>query len=90
MDQSTTEEAARDDSNFPLDRVTFGVAAGLVLAFVLWGVLDSQGMSSGTGKALTWVTSNFGWLFVLVSAGFLVFAGYLALTRYGNIRLGTR
>ncbi len=88
MDQSTTEEAARDDSNFPLDRVTFGVAAGLVLAFVLWGVLDSQGMSSGTGKALTWVTSNFGWLFVLVSAGFLVFAGYLALTRYGNIRLG--
>jgi len=88
MAQTTTEEAARDDSTFPLDRVTFGVAAGLVLAFVLWGVLDSQGMSSGTGKALTWVTSNFGWLFVLVSAGFLVFAGYLALTRYGNIRLG--
>ena len=71
-----------------MDRVTFGVAAGLVLAFVVWGALDSDGMTTGTGEALAWVTGNFGWLFVLVSAGFLVFAGYLALTRYGNIRLG--
>ncbi len=89
MDHTETREAARhDESEYPLDRVTFGVAAGLVLAFVVWGALDSDGMTTGTGEALAWVTGNFGWLFVLVSAGFLVFAGYLALTRYGNIRLG--
>ena len=37
---------------------------------------------------LTWVTENFGWLFVLTSAGFVVFSAYLAFTRYGNIKLG--
>ena len=30
----------------------------------------------------------FGWLFILVSALFLMFSAYLAVTRYGNIRLG--
>ena len=89
MDQSTlSTETPPDDSRYPMDKVTFGVAAGLVLAFVVWGALDSDGMSTGTGKALAWITDNFGWLFVLVSAAFLVFAAYLALTRYGNIRLG--
>jgi choline/carnitine/betaine transport len=74
--------------HLPLDRLTFGVAAALVLAFLAWGALDSEGMTSSTDSALTWVTGNFGWLFVLVSAGFLAFAAYLAATRYGNIRLG--
>ena len=89
MDQSSlSNEIQRDDSRYPMDKVTFGVAAGLVLAFVVWGALESDGMTTGTGKALAWITDNFGWLFVLVSAAFLIFAGYLALTRYGNIRLG--
>ena len=90
MDQSSLSNESRHDapSRYSVDKVTFGVAAGLVLAFVVWGALDSDGMTTGTGKALAWITDNFGWLFVLVSAAFLVFAAYLALTRYGNIRLG--
>ncbi len=74
--------------HFPLDKVTFGVAAGLAAAFLLWGTLDSAGMATGTGKALGWLEESFGWLFILVSATFLLFSAYLALTRYGNIRLG--
>ncbi|MBM0127717.1 BCCT family transporter [Pimelobacter simplex] len=72
----------------PLDRVTFGVAAALVLAFLVWGAVDSESMTTGTGEVLGWLTDNFGWMFVLVSAGFVLLSGYLALTRYGNIRLG--
>ena len=78
----------RDESRLGLDRVVFGVAAALVLAFLLWGTLDSDGMASGTGEALAWLQRSFGWLFVLVSAGFLLFSGFLAVTRYGNIKLG--
>ena len=37
---------------------------------------------------LGWVTGHFGWLFVLASAAFLLFSAYLAVTRYGNIKLG--
>ena len=79
------DEPRRD---FPLDKVTFGVAAGLAVAFLLWGTVDSEGMGTGTGNALAWLEKSFGWLFILVSALFLLFSAYLALTRYGNIKLG--
>ncbi|TNM49563.1 BCCT family transporter [Nocardioides albidus] len=78
----------RPTGRVPLDRVTFGVAAALVLTFLIWGAVDSASMTTGTGKVLGWITNDFGWLFVLVSAGFLILSAYLALTRYGNIRLG--
>ena len=78
----------RDDSGLPVDKLVFGVAAAIAVAFVAAGALWPDGFSENTTKALTWVTDNFGWLFVLTSAGFVLFSGYLALTRYGNIKLG--
>ena len=72
----------------PVDKVVFGVAAAMAVAFVAAGAMWPDGFSENTTKALTWVTDNFGWLFVLTSAGFVLFSGYLALTRYGNIKLG--
>lgn len=71
-----------------IDRVVFGVAAGLSVAFVLAGVIWPEDMAEQTSEALTWVTDSFGWLFVLTSAGFVLFSAYLAISRYGNIRLG--
>lgn len=58
------------------------------MLFLVTGAIDPDGMYKGTGKALDWVTTNFGWLFVLTSASFVIFSGYLAVTRYGNIKLG--
>jgi len=78
----------RDDSGVQVDRVVFGVAAAIAVAFVAVGATWPDGFSEHTDTALAWVTDNFGWLFVLTSAGFVLFSGYLALTRYGNIKLG--
>ena len=66
----------------------FGISAALVVAFVLSGVVEPDGMAKGTTKVLNWVTKSFGWLFVLTSAFFVVFSAYLAISRYGNIKLG--
>ena len=74
--------------DFSLDKVTFGVAAGLAIAFLVWGTVDSEGMGTATTELLGWLETTFGWLFILVSASFLLFSGYLAVTRYGNIKLG--
>jgi glycine betaine transporter len=71
-----------------LDKVVFGVAAAAVLAFVLWGALAPDAMGEATTHTLTWLEKSFGWLFVLTTAAFVVFSGYLALSRYGNIKLG--
>ena len=45
-------------------------------------------MGEATTTTLTWLEKSFGWLFVLTTAAFVVFSGYLALSRYGNIKLG--
>jgi glycine betaine transporter len=74
--------------SLPLDRAVFGVAAVVVLAFVLWGALAPDAMGEVTTSALTWLEKSFGWLFVLTTAAFVIFSGYLALSRYGNIKLG--
>ncbi len=87
-DPGRSGDQTRGHGRLPLDKITFGAAASLVVAFLLWGLFDTPGMSSGTSSVLTWLTTNFGWLFVLTSAGFLLFSAYLAVRRYGNIRLG--
>ena len=78
----------RDDSGLPVDRIVFGIAAALSVGFVLVGAIWPEDLADKTGTVLTWITENFGWLFVLTSAGFVLFSAYLAFTRYGNIKLG--
>ena len=71
-----------------VDPWVFSIAAGISLAFVLWGVLDTEGVGVVADDVLSWIISTFGWLFVLSTAAFLVFAGVLAFSRFGRVRLG--
>ncbi|MDT0380713.1 BCCT family transporter [Streptomyces sp. DSM 42041] len=70
------------------DRVVFGVSAGLTLAFVLWGGLSTDSLADVSSKLLEVVIHNGGWAFVLAASGFVVFALWLAFSRYGRITLG--
>ena len=60
----------------------------MVLAFVAWGVLFTDNIATVTGAILTYVMTNFGWVFILSTLSFLIFMLYLAFSRYGSIRLG--
>ena len=85
----TSEGATADPGGQPpIDRVVFGVAAVLAIGFVTIGAVWPDRTAKETTEALGWVTGNFGWLFVLTSAGFVLFSAYLAISRYGNIKLG--
>nr|WP_233521431.1 BCCT family transporter [Streptomyces triticagri] len=70
------------------DRVVFGVTAAFTLAFVLWGAVSTDSLESVSGKMLTGLVHNGGWAFVLAASGFVVFALWLAISRYGKITLG--
>src|SRR6478735_3538711 len=71
-----------------VDKVVFGVAAGVAIAFVLWGALSTESLSTSASAGLEFVVHNTGWLFSLVASGFVVFVIWLAASRYGNIPLG--
>jgi len=77
-----------EDRHFPLDRVVFTVAACLTVAFIAWGVLGTTSLSRAASAVLGGVITGGGWAFVLAASGFVVFALWLALSRYGKIPLG--
>ena len=86
--EDVPDAEAKHRTGLPVDRVVFAVAASLAVAFVLWGAIAPEKMGDLTDKAMSWVTGSFGWLFILTSGAFVVFSAYLALSRYGNIKLG--
>ncbi|MFT2014475.1 BCCT family transporter [Streptomyces sp. 796.1] len=70
------------------DRVVFGVTAVLTLAFVTWGAIATDALQDVSSDLLTDLIHHGGWAFMLAASGFVVFALWLALSRYGKITLG--
>ncbi|MEU1264043.1 BCCT family transporter [Streptomyces cellulosae] len=70
------------------DWVVFGVTAVLTLAFVLWGAVWTDSLEDVSTSLLSGLMHNGGWGFVLAASGFVVFALWLAASRYGRITLG--
>ncbi len=70
-----------------VDKTVFGVSVGIIVVVCLLGVFFTDAVEAAAGAALTWVTTSFGWLFVLGATGFVVFSLVLAFGRYGNIPL---
>ncbi|KIH98354.1 choline transporter [Streptomonospora alba] len=60
----------------------------MVLLFLIWGALFTGGLSSAAGSAVTWITTYFGWFYIMAATFFLVFVLWLMFSRFGNIRLG--
>ncbi|WP_439332453.1 BCCT family transporter [Saccharopolyspora antimicrobica] len=66
----------------------FGVAAAIMFAVVVWGAVGTDSLSVASSAALTWLITNTGWGFVLAATGFVIFALFLAFSKYGRIPLG--
>nr|WP_312865125.1 BCCT family transporter [Saccharothrix tamanrassetensis] len=71
-----------------MDPVVFGVAAAVALGFLAWGVFGTGSLAAASKTALAWVIGHLGWAFVLVASGFVLFALWLAISRYGRVPLG--
>jgi choline/carnitine/betaine transport len=80
--------AAEAERHYPVDRVIFAVAAALVVAFIAWGTLGTESLSTVATTVLGAVMAGGGWAFVLTASGFVVFALWLAFSKYGRIKLG--
>lgn len=61
----------------------------LTAVFVLFGVLAPAALGQASNYILnTFISENFGWYYMLVAFSFVVICLYVALSKYGNIRLG--
>ena len=84
-----------DDIDLPMsarpavtDKVVFGTTAALVVAILGWGLAAPTSFQARMSAILNWVVTNLGWLFIISATCFVLFAVWLALSRYGRIPLG--
>lgn len=71
-----------------IDSAVFWPAIAITTGFISWGAVAPESLASVTQATLSAIISGFGWGFVVSTAMFLVFAGFLAISRFGKIRLG--
>jgi len=63
-------------------------SAGLIVAVVLWGLVSPASLDSVFGQLLVSITRNFGWFYLWVVLGLVILAFFLAISRYGDLKLG--
>ena len=71
-----------------LHPTVFGLSASLIVVFVGLTLANLDAAEAVFQAIRTWVTDYFGWLFILLVQFFLLFSLYLAISRFGHIRLG--
>ena len=81
----SVEETGR---TYRTDKLVFGIALTLVVAFIAWGVFAGDNMSGTTSTVLGWVVEYFGFFFTTIATVILVFMLFVGFSRYGRIPLG--
>lgn len=61
----------------------------LVVAMALWSVVFNDSFTVVSNAAFTFLTTDFGWLYMAAMIVFLIFAVYIAFGKFGKIRLGS-
>ncbi len=66
----------------------FFISAILTAAFVVIAVPYNEPVANFFGEVTGWISEHLGWFYVFTVTALLVFLLFLALSRYGSIRLG--
>ncbi len=72
-----------------IDPSVFTISAVLTLCFVLWGALDNSSLGRVSNAVLAYLLDQWGWLYLAGVLFFVLFSLYLALGKYGSIKLGS-
>ena len=67
--------------------IFFGSAA-VIIAFVLVTVIFTEPLDAAVTVASDWLYANLGWFYILGLTLFLVFLIYIAIGRFGRVKLG--
>ncbi|WP_420099796.1 BCCT family transporter [Corynebacterium sp.] len=77
-----------EDENAKVDKAVVGFAAVIVLAVVVWGLVAPDNFSDFANSALDFVVTDFGWVYIIAGSVFVFFILWVAVSKFGNVRLG--
>lgn len=66
----------------------FYTSTVLILGFVLWASFWPEHLGATMSAASDWSAQNIGWAYLAVTTGCIVLMLYLAISRFGRVRLG--
>jgi glycine betaine transporter len=89
-EQGDVNENGSDDKAGSVQQfgAVFYVAVAISAVFVLAGVFFTEPFGTALATVVGYITDYLGWLYMLMTSFFLGFAVWIALSRYGKIRLG--
>nr|WP_240432550.1 choline BCCT transporter BetT [Rubrobacter indicoceani] len=71
-----------------INPVVFFGSSAAIIALAMWAIISPESASGVLGVAVGWISEWFGWFYILIATVFLAFVIFLAVSRYGRIRLG--
>src|SRR5699024_8982020 len=66
----------------------FWYAVMICIIVVLWGSIAPDNLNDVTKATTVFIYDRFGWYYMFVIMGMIIFALYLMFSKYGNIKLG--
>ncbi len=63
-------------------------SAAVVLSFLVLGVVAPASVNNAAQDLLSFIATNFEWLYIFGTTALIVFVVWLMLSRYGSVRLG--
>jgi glycine betaine transporter len=66
----------------------FIISLIVVFGIVAWGLISSSTFESAANQAFSFLVTKFGWFYMLAMTLFVVFAIWIAFSKYGKIKLG--
>jgi glycine betaine transporter len=74
--------------NMKNSNIVFKISLLLTSLVVVFGLISPDMFKSLANEGFNLVVSSFNWVYLLVMLALVIFAGFLAFSKYGNIRLG--
>jgi choline/glycine/proline betaine transport protein len=88
MTETRQPEEQSTQPNTRINPVVFFGSAVCIIAIALWAIISPEGAGATIGVVVGWISEGFGWFYILIATIFLAFVIFLALSRYGNTKLG--
>ncbi len=69
-------------------QAVFIISVAIALFVIIYGFVCNDTLAAVSGTIMSSVSNNFGWLYVLSVFGFIIFLAFIAMSKWGNIKLG--
>ena len=66
----------------------FIISAAAAFLVIIYGCLFGEQLNRVSGEIMSWVSGKFGWLYIVFVFFLCIFMTWLALSKYGEVRLG--